>query len=117
MEAIVTSIVSALSPSALPLVVVIVVGLYFYFQLKNVESDRLTTKEARDKDSLELHDKVLNLEFRSTQNKDNISLLFEQVSDSNKQIALLNTQLATVLTKMDSVIDTLRELKDEVKSK
>lgn len=81
------------------------------------KDDRAATKEARDKDSLELHDKVLNLEFRSTQNKDNISLLFEQVSDSNKQIALLNTQLATVLTKMDSVIDTLRELKDEVKSK
>lgn len=81
------------------------------------KDDRAATKEARDKDSLELHDKVLNLEFRSTQNKDNISLLFEQVSDSNKQIALLNTQLATVLTKMDSVIDTLRELKNEVKSK
>lgn len=81
------------------------------------KDDRIATKEARDKDSLELHDKVLSLEFKSTQNKDNITLLFEQVSDSNKQIALLNTQLATVLTKMDSVIDTLRELKDGMKSR
>lgn len=86
-------------------------------ELQKTKADRASTKEARDKDSLELHDKVLNLEFRSTQNKDNIQLLFEQVSDSNRQISLLNTQLATVLTKMDSVIDTLRELKEEVKSK
>jgi uncharacterized coiled-coil protein SlyX len=81
------------------------------------KDDRAATKEARDKDSLELHDKVLSLEFKSTQNKDNITLLFEQVADSNKQIALLNTQLATVLTKMDSVIDTLRELKDGIRNR
>lgn len=81
------------------------------------KDDRASTKEARDKDSMELHDKVLSLEFKSTQNKDSINLLFEQVADSNKQIALLNTQLATVLTKMDSVIDTLRELKDDIKER
>lgn len=81
------------------------------------KDDRIITKTARDKDSADLHDKVLSLEFKSTQNKDNITLLFEQVSDSNKQIALLNTQLATVLTKMDSVIDTLRELKDGIKNR
>ena len=81
------------------------------------KDDRAATKEARDKDSLELHDKVLSLEFKATQNKDNITLLFEQVSDSNKQIALLNTQLATVLTKMDSVIETLRELKDGIRER
>lgn len=82
-----------------------------------IKADRAQTAQTRDKDSLELHDKVLSLEFKSTQNKDNITLLFEQVSDSNKQIALLNTQLATVLTKMDSVIDTLRELKDGIKER
>ena len=82
-----------------------------------LRNDRAATKEVRDKDSLELHDKVLSLEFKATQNKDNITLLFEQVSDSNKQIALLNTQLATVLTKMDSVLETLRELKDGIRNR
>ena len=81
------------------------------------KTDRAATKSARDQDSQELHDKVLSLEFKATQNKDNITLLFEQVSDSNKQIALLNTQLATVLTKMDSVLETLRELKDGIRNR
>ena len=86
-------------------------------ELQKTKADRASTKEARDKDSLELHDKVLNLEFRSTQNKDNIQLLFEQVSDSNMQISLPNTQLATDLINIDSVIDALRELREEVMSK
>jgi len=76
------------------------------------KDDRLATKTARDKDSAELHDKVLALEFRATQNKDNISLLFEQVADTAKAVNALNTQFATMLTKMDSVLETLRELKD-----
>ena len=76
------------------------------------KDDRAATKEARNKDSAELHDKVLALEFRATQNKDNISLLFEQVADTAKAVNALNTQFATMLTKMDSVLETLRELKD-----
>ena len=78
-------------------------------------NDRLATKTERDADSTELHDKVLRLEFSATQAKDNINLLFEKQEDSNKQACLLNTQLAQVITKMDSVIDTLADLKQEIK--
>ena len=77
------------------------------------KDDRLATKSARDKDSAELHDKVLALEFKSTQNKDNITLLFEQVADTAKAVGALNTQFATMLTKMDSVLETLKELKEQ----
>ena len=76
------------------------------------KDDRLVTKTARDKDSAELHDKVLALEFKATQNKDNITLLFEQVADTAKAVGALNTQFATLLTKVDSVLETLRELKE-----
>lgn len=78
-------------------------------------NDRVATAAARDKDSQELHDKVLKLEFSSSQAKDNITLLFDKMEDSNKQSALLNTQLAQVITKMDSVIETLADLKAEIK--
>lgn len=78
-------------------------------------NERNATKANRDADSIELHDKVLKLEFSATQAKDNIALLFEKQEDSNKQAALLNTQLAQVITKMDSVIDTLADLKQEIK--
>ena len=76
------------------------------------KDDRLATKSARDKDSAELHDKVLALEFKATQNKDNITLLFEQVADTAKAVGVLNTQFATLLTKVDSVLETLKELKE-----
>ena len=76
------------------------------------KDDRLATKSARDKDSAELHDKVLALEFKATQNKDNITLLFEQVADTAKAVGALNTQFATLLTKVDSVLETLKELKE-----
>lgn len=76
------------------------------------KDDRAATKTARNRDSAELHDKVLALEFKATQNKDNITLLFEQVADTAKAVGALNTQFATLLTKVDSVLDTLKELKE-----
>jgi uncharacterized coiled-coil protein SlyX len=60
-----------------------------------------------------LHDKVLALEFKATQNKDNITLLFEQVADTAKAVGALNTQFATLLTKVDSVLDTLKEMRQQ----
>lgn len=78
-------------------------------------NDRLATKTERDNAEQQLRDKVLQLEFKTGQAKDNIGLLFSQVADSAKQISLLNTQLAQVLTKMDSVIETLAELKKDFK--
>lgn len=81
------------------------------------KADRLLTKQTRDADSQELHDTVLKLSFQVDQNKGNIGLLFDQMTDQLKQIGLLNTQLAQVLTKMDALCDAIKELKEEVKDK
>ncbi len=78
-------------------------------------NDRAATAAARDNAEQQLRDKVLQLEFSAGQAKDNIGLLFTKVEDSNKQISLLNTQVAQVLTKMDSVIEGLGELKKDFK--
>ena len=77
--------------------------------------DRADTATARDNAEQQLRDKVLQLEFSAGQAKDNIGLLFTKVEDSNKQISLLNTQVAQVLAKMDSVIDGLCERKKDFK--
>lgn len=77
-----------------------------------VIKDRIATKLERDRDSTEIHDKVLKLEFASGALKDANAVLTERVDDANRQINLLNTQLAQVLTKLDNVIDVLKELKD-----
>lgn len=78
-------------------------------------NDRMATKTERDTAEQQLRDKVLQLEFSAVQAKDNIGLLFTKVEDSNRQISLLNTQVAQVLTKMDSVIEGLGELKRDFK--
>ena len=78
-----------------------------------IREERKATKTFRDDDSQKMHDDILKLQFQEQQNKDNIGLLFQQVADSNKQIALMNQQLTQVLVKMDNVITTLKELKED----
>lgn len=85
--------------------------------LSKTKSDRQTTKQTRDADSQELHDQVLKLSFQVDQNKNNIVLLFDKMDDQTKQVALMNTQLAQVLIKMDTIADTLKELKSNMKEK
>ena len=81
-----------------------------------IRDERTVTKAQRDEDSQKMHDDILRLQFQNQQYKDDIGLLFQQVADSNKQVALLTRQLSEVLVKMDSVIDTLKELKEDFKN-
>jgi len=91
------------------------IGLYIKSRAEcsSIREERKATKTMRDDDSQKMHDDILKLQFQSQQNKDNIGLLFNQVADSNKQISLLTQQLAQVLVKMDNVINTLQELKED----
>ena len=85
-------------------------------EASSIREERRVTKAQRDDDSQKMHDDILKLQFQEQQNKDNIGLLFQQVADSNKQIALMNQQLTQVLVKMDNVITTLKELKEDFKN-
>lgn len=93
------------------------IGLYIKSRAEysSIREERKATKTMRDDDSMKMHDDILKLQFQAQQNKDNIGLLFNQVADSNKQISLLTQQLAQVLVKMDNMITTLQELKEDFK--
>lgn len=80
-----------------------------------IREERKATKTVRDDDSQKMHDDILKLQFQVDQDKNNIGLLFQQMADNNKQVAVLNKQLAEVLVKMDNVIITLKELKEDFK--
>ena len=58
MENIVTTVIGALSPSALPLVVVILGLFWIYRKTADIKKDREETKIQRDTDSQNLHDMV-----------------------------------------------------------
>ena len=94
------------------------IGLYIKSRAEcsSIRDERKATKTMRDDDSMKMHDDIIKLQFQSQQNKDNIGLLFQQLADSNKQISVLNQQLAQVLVKMDNVIITLKELKEDFKN-
>ena len=110
MEQIISQIISAISPSALPLVVVILGGLYIY---KKIGKDRAETKELRDKDSLEIHDTLLKQSFEIANLKGRIELHDTLLSDINKQINILNTNLAILTEKIDNLTNVIKDVKND----
>lgn len=113
MEQIIATIITSLSPAALPLVVVIVAGLYFLYKFKSIEQDRITTKQQRDSDSQEVHDKILKLEFKMTELSGRIESHDIVLTDINKQINILNTNLAILTEKIDNLTNVIKELKND----
>jgi hypothetical protein len=75
------------------------------------KADRLLTKEARDKDSLELHDKVLKLEFVTTQLKDQQALTATVVDDLRDQCSTLNTNIVKLDMAVASLTEAIKELR------
>ena len=100
MEQIVTTLIGALSPSALPVVVLCLGGLYLYLKFNKVEKDREVTKQQRDSDSQAIHDDILKLKFkvsdlegRTVHHADLLEDLREQVATLNSNISKLTVQL------------------------
>jgi uncharacterized coiled-coil DUF342 family protein len=79
---------------------------------ERISAERLSTKLERDSDSQAMHDSMLKLQFEVTSLKDTSVLHAEHIEDLNKQSATLNTTLAQVLTKLDSIVETLKELRE-----
>lgn len=64
MNDIITTVLPYISPTALPLIIVIVAGMFFYYKLKAISKDRENTKIQRDNDSLSIHADILKLKFK-----------------------------------------------------
>ena len=91
------------SPSALPLLLVVL----FYIKIKN---DRKSTKESRDKDSLDIHDEIMSLRFEISTLKGRSELHDDLIRDINKQISILNVNMAGISQKIDDIIYIMREV-------
>lgn len=92
------------SPSALPLLLVVL----FYIKIKN---DRKSTKESRDKDSLEIHDTLIKYGFQITQLKDAQQLHVQWMEDLKSMVNAMNVAIAKLDTTVANLNDTIRELK------
>lgn len=76
-----------------------------------LRNDRAQTKEARDKDSLELHDKVLKLEFTCSQLKDQQTLTATVVDDLRDQCTTLNTNIVKLDMAVANLTEAIKELR------
>ena len=75
------------------------------------KADRLLTKETRDADSQELHDKVLKLEFTTQQLKDSQQLTAQVVDDLRDQCSTLNTNIVKLDMAVANLTEVIKELK------
>ena len=79
--------------------------------VQKTNADRESTKEQRDKDSIELHDKVLKLEFTTTQLKDQQALTATVVDDLRDQCSTLNTNIVKLDMAVANLTNAIKDLK------
>lgn len=76
-----------------------------------IRRDRLSTKETRDKDSQDMHDEIIRLKMQITQIKDNQDHHAEIMEDLRDTTALLNTNVAKLGVVVDTLSETVKEMK------
>lgn len=79
--------------------------------LAAVRRSRLETSEARNKDSQDLHDKVLKLEFATQQLKDSQQLTSQVVDDLRDQCTTLNTNIVKLDMAVANLTEAIKELR------
>lgn len=121
MEQIITSIVSALSPSALPVVVLCLGGLYLYFKFGRMEKDRQETKIQRDNDSQNIHDDILKLKFDVSNLQGIVELHRDKLDSIDKQLSIVNQELVKLNLSVEHLGAALKEqneiMKEQLKLK
>lgn len=107
MEQIISTIISSLSPSALPIVIVIIGIAYLYFKFNKLEKDRDTTKSARDSDSQEIHDKLLTHDFKLAELAGIVELHRDKLDSIDKQLTIVNTELVKLNVQVEHLAKAL----------
>lgn len=96
-----------ISPSALPLVVVLLGGFWIYRKTQNIEQARKITKVERDDDSKKMHDDLLKLQFKVSE-LDGIVVLHRDKLDSiEKQLTSVNVELVKLNVQVEGLVKAL----------
>ena len=110
MAEIVTQLITTLSPTALPLVVVILGCFYIY---RKIGRDIAETKSVRDKDSQELHDKLLTHDFKISNLEGIVNLHKDKLESIDKQLAIVNQELVKLNVQVEHLVKAL-EAQNEI---
>ena len=107
MNDIIQLLVSSISPSALPIVIVIIGIAYLYFKFNKLEKDRDTTKSDRNKDSQEIHDKLLTHDFKLAELAGIVELHRDKLDSIDKQLTIVNTELVKLNVQVEHLAKAL----------
>ena len=108
MEALINAIVPTIPGAAWSVIVLVLGGLYIY---RKIESNRKVTKDERDKDSQDLHDKIMKHDWEINQIKFDNNHRDILLEDLRKQVEVVNQNLAVVATKLDNLVEVIKEKK------
>ena len=108
MESILQLIIPTIPGAAWSVIVLVLGGLYIY---KKIESNRKVTKDERDKDSQSVHDELMKHEWEINQIKTDNNHRDVLLDDLRKQVEAVNHNLAIVATKLDSLVEAVKEHK------
>lgn len=109
MDNLITSLVSALNPSSIPLVLVCIVVVYLWFKFKDTEKDRSETKLQRDTDSQNLHDDVLKLKFDVSNLNGIVDLHKNKLESIDQQLAIVNQELVKLNVQVEHLVTALQQ--------
>ena len=98
-----------ISPTALPLVVVILGVFWIYRKTQNIEQARKLTKAERDTDSQNMHDELLKHRFEITNLKDIVSLHKDRLESIDKQLGIVNQELVRLNLQVEHLTEALKE--------
>ena len=82
-----------------------------YTDILRIKADRADTKESRDKDSQELHDRVLSHGFLIQQTRDELALYRTVQDDIKSELGILNTNVARLGVLIEGLQEAVKELK------
>lgn len=105
----ITSLIAAIPPSALPIVVVIIGIAYLYFKFTKMEQDRNTTKVNRDADSQAIHDDILKLKFDVTNLQGIVNLHKDKLDSIDSQLGLVNQELVKLNIQVEHLASALEK--------
>lgn len=111
MEQTISTLINALNPSALPIVVIIIGIAYLYFKFNRVEKDREITKADRDKDSQNLHDDILKLKFKVNELDGRTVHHADVLEDLRTQVSTLNTNISKLTVQIEMYCNILKDNK------
>ena len=109
MEGIVTTVISSISPAALPIVICIIGIAYLYFKFGRVQRDRETTKAERDRDSQVIHDKLLTHDFKISELQGIVNLHRDKLDSIDKQLGIVNQELVKLNIQVEHLTNALEK--------